>query len=123
MKNLFGFFVIAILFSQFTQAATWTMDTKSGAKKFTTVEIQGINMSETCSKKCTALNKLKPSKLKINNPIPSLAGHPASKLCTALEGMNRVVTNDKNQQYDFCEFKDKSMVDSWGLYYKHFPKN
>lgn len=49
-------------------------------------------------------------------------GNPASQLCSDLKGKNLIGFNHKKQEFNFCQFEDKSMVNSWNLYYKFFPK-
>lgn len=117
-----------LFFCTYAMAATttsWTMMIK-GQKKpviVKTIKVQNAEVSENCAKKCTALEKLaaKPSSPG-ENPVPQWTGHPASVFCQSIGGMNRIFKNSKNQEYDFCEFKDKSYIDAWDLFYKHFPR-
>jgi hypothetical protein len=46
---------------------------------------------------------------------------PASVLCSELKGKNLIGFNFKKQEFNFCEFEDKSMVNSWSLFRKVFP--
>ncbi len=90
---------------------------------FKTFQFERLDLSADClnqdnKPKCLAyLNSL-------NHPIESskFRGSPASKICTELTGINLIAFNHKKQEVNFCEFKDGSMVNSWTLYYKHYPK-
>lgn len=88
-------------------------------------EYEGLHLSEICfskkNPKCDAytatLTKSSPSITKTG-----LLGHPASRYCNDKNGLARILIAEDKKQYDFCLFKDGSMIDSWDLYYKHFPK-
>ena len=47
----------------------------------------------------------------------------AAIYCEAIHGRNLLAMDSKNNEYNFCRFGDGSMVNSWSLYYKHFPRN
>ncbi|QDK38016.1 DUF333 domain-containing protein [Bdellovibrio sp. NC01] len=55
-------------------------------------------------------------------PNTTLAGNPAAQYCWDLKAKNRILKEKDGKQYDYCVFEDGSMIDSWTLYYKHFPK-
>lgn len=48
--------------------------------------------------------------------------HPAALYCEARGGKNLIALDHKKDEYNFCRFKDKSMVNSWAMYLKHNPK-
>jgi len=89
-------------------------------------EFQGAHLNSECIKggkpQCKAwscfLEKPKP-RSKSNFP---LAGDPAAQYCWDVEAKNRILKSVDNKQYDYCVFSDNSMIDSWDLYYKHFPR-
>lgn len=47
--------------------------------------------------------------------------HPASIYCRAQDGVYLIALNAKKETYSFCQFKDRSMVNAWDLFYKHYP--
>ena len=119
--------VICILTANSTQAAP--LELKVFKKdKYETVKIQehkGLRLSGECFKtktpKCQALDesarKVTPSK----SAIP-LEGNPAARLCLDHGGLNRILLSSDQKQYDYCLFKDGSMVDAWDLYNHFNPK-
>lgn len=70
------------------------------------------------NKKCQALLSLKkkPVKSKIKNPV---SGNPSSTHCWDMGGKPRILKDKKNNEIDYCLFKDGSMIDGWDLYYSH----
>ena len=48
--------------------------------------------------------------------------HPAALFCEARGGRNLIAIDSKHDEYNFCRFKDNSMVNSWAMYLKHNPK-
>ncbi len=88
-------------------------------------EHAGLHLSDTCLKKspvvCEAFSATKVA-TKPSLAKTGTAGHPASRYCHDKNGSVRILISEDNKQYDYCLFKDGSMVDSWDLYYKHFPK-
>lgn len=81
----------------------------------------GIEVTSSCfSKKsksplCDAYKALN-RKVEVKRPDVPLAGHPAAFFCGSAGGLNRILKDPKNKEYDFCEFKDGSMINSWHLY-------
>ena len=71
-----------------------------------------FNNFETCTQflKKTANNKI--SKGNKHN----LTGHPAGAFCTNSQGMPEIFFDVKNNQYDFCNFNEKYIVDAWDFY-------
>lgn len=85
-------------------------------------DYQGMSFTEECLQKipptCDAYKATLTQVIEIKkSPIP-LLGHPAARYCLDAGGENRIVKGGKNEQYDYCLFKDGSMIDSWHLYYK-----
>jgi len=54
---------------------------------------------------------------------PAFNGNPASELCSELKGTNLIAFNYEKKQYNYCQFDDSSVVNSWSLFYKRYPKN
>lgn len=84
-----------------------------------------LHLNDKCSKliprKCEALIAAS-KKSTASTPKTDLTGHPASRYCHDKNGVARILISDDNKQYDFCLFSDGSMIDSWDLYYKHYPR-
>ncbi len=97
--------------------------------KYSDVKIktyEKANLTESCFKggkpNCKAWTTFNAkAKTPTKNPTP-LAGNPAALYCWDVGAKNRILKAQNGDQYDFCVFDDNSMVDSWDLYYKHFPK-
>lgn len=95
-------------------------------KEIKIVEYQEAHFSSNClktgkphCKAWTAYSGKPAPATKSNTP---LAGDPAAQYCWALGAKNRILKSSENKQYDYCVFKDSSMVDAWNIYYKHFPR-
>lgn len=87
---------------------------------------QKANLNEACFKagkpSCKAWTVyMAKAKTPTKNPTP-LAGNPAALYCWDVGAKNRILKAQNGDQSDFCVFDDNSMIDSWDLYYKHFPK-
>ena len=92
-------------------------------KKFKVFESDGLTFSADCKAKkmkCEAAEASAKKIDKIQNPAPRIS--PASQLCSIVDGKNLIAFNQKKEEYNFCEFEDGSLVNSWSLYYKFFPK-
>lgn len=96
----------------------------SNQKEVFHIEMQkNIHVSADCLKKadCLALKSLT-EKIKDSPPQNGLLGHPASRFCKDAGGLNIILKSKKNQAFDFCQFKDLSLIDSWDLYYHHHKR-
>ena len=92
-------------------------------RKFKVFESEGLMLSADCQlkkMKCEAFEAANKKIDKIENPLRGVS--PASQLCSTLDGKNLIAFNHKKDEYNFCQFEDKSLVNSWTLYYKFFPK-
>lgn len=91
-------------------------------KLFETVKKDGATVSATCAQKCSAVTALQAKKKNFPKaPHPSLQ-HPAAVYCKELGGKNLIAKNKTGGDQDVCYFADASFVDSWQLFYKHYPK-
>lgn len=102
----------------------YTKKKEISISKITLKKFNNFLVNESCIKRpdqCLALQKTKelPPSSKKDFPI---AVHPASERCILLNGRNIILQNMKNEDFDFCEFKDGSFIDSWNLYYAQSPK-
>ena len=88
------------------------------SKKSVPIEIltkDNVKINSLClklDKKCKALMA---TKLKINKVKHQDGSHPASVGCEQKGGESIILQDDKRNDYDFCLFKDGSMIDSWDL--------
>ncbi|MBC7398035.1 MAG: DUF333 domain-containing protein [Bdellovibrionales bacterium] len=88
---------------------------------------ESIRLNENCFAKekpnCLAY---KASKVLATNETPSKTdtiGHPASRNCGSRNGSSRILITKDDKQFDYCQFADGSMIDSWDLYYRNYPRN
>lgn len=104
-------------------AETLTMVLPGKIVTVTTQIVGGVQISDSCVKKkekqpsCQAYRALL-KRVSSKKPDVPLAGHPAAFYCGSAGGLNRIVKDSKNNEFDFCEFKDGSMINSWHLYNK-----
>lgn len=92
---------------------------------FKTKDVNELEFDITCFKAgktpaceaATAASITTPPKYKNENLF-----HPAAQFCEARGGKNLIVLDSKKDEYNFCRFKDNSMVNSWAMYLKHNPK-
>lgn len=93
--------------------------------KFTTKKFQDLELDMSCFKtktpKCEAFefSEIKPKSLIMKNEA---LNNLAAIFCEAVHGRNLLALDRGRNEYNFCRFQDGSMVNSWSLYYKHFPK-
>lgn len=92
------------------------------AQKF--VKIKNAWVSESCAKNknCAALKALD-KKVTLPPAKNGLAGNPGSSYCLEKGGVARILKDAGNSEYDYCLFKDGSMIDSWNMYSAHYPPN
>lgn len=107
---------------------------KSTETKFKEIKIEfrkmnGIEVNEQCfkNKSCKALEalsaKIVETKSSNANVVgKKLIGDPASQLCLEHMGKNIILNDGDRKEYDFCEFGDGSIFNSWQFYYVKFPK-
>lgn len=126
-----GFFLLNFLLIASSHAEDLQFSKTIYAKKEkiskTSITLKRFNnflINDVCMKNpgtCLALAKTKelPPPSKKDFPI---AVHPAAERCVLLGGKNIILQNAKNEDLDFCEFKDDSLIDSWELYYAQTPK-
>jgi putative hemolysin len=70
---------------------------------------------------CTALKVANGKAFKIQLTSAPFVGNPGANYCWDIGAKNRILKDEKNNQYDFCVFEDGSMIDAWNLYSKHYP--
>ncbi len=95
-------------------------------RKFSTFIAYGLKLSSECKPKkgpiiCKAFEASTKKIEKIISPASQM--NPASILCNQLGGKNLIALNNAREEFNYCEFEDRSMANSWSLYYKFYPKN
>ncbi|KHD88562.1 MAG: hypothetical protein OM95_08645 [Bdellovibrio sp. ArHS] len=123
MKLLILLYCLVLSFSAYAENISLKMYS-SKTKKYEEVKIftqDGLKISSNCIKKgkpdCEALRVgLGSAKEKPQGPV---LGNPAARYCAAFNAGNRILKDEKNNEYDYCVFSDGSMIDSWSLYYRH----
>nr|BFD68547.1 hypothetical protein HAGR004_35690 [Bdellovibrio sp. HAGR004] len=87
-------------------------------------EYQQLKLSKNCFKgktpQCEAWKAAQKKASRTNLP-QALGGNPAARYCLDAGGENRIVKSDDGTEFDYCRFKDGSMIESWGLYFKFSP--
>ncbi|MCO4756053.1 MAG: DUF333 domain-containing protein [Bacteriovoracaceae bacterium] len=106
---------MSLIFSNASFSETFKM--KAG--KDIEIEISEINGIKygNYNKSSMALHAFKQKNIQLKATVT--LGDPASRYCKLTGGMSIILRDAKNRQYDFCKFKDGSMIDSWGLYEDH----
>ncbi|MBO9666713.1 MAG: DUF333 domain-containing protein [Bdellovibrio sp.] len=122
-----GIVIIAFLLSFAAQAGEFSLRYYNNDKyelvKIT--EVQKTRVTSNCIKNgkpsCKAWSIFLGKPFKVSAQKVPLLGNPAAHYCWDVGAKNRILKADNNEQTDYCVFDDNSMIDSWDLYYKHFP--
>lgn len=80
------------------------------------ISVDGLNVSESCSKNKKSCWKYFDQKVKNPHVKTKLKGNPASIFCGEINGVSAIVKDSKNNEYDFCRFQKDYYVDSWDLF-------
>lgn len=107
------------------KAGEYAVFVDKGYEIFKTKEVNELEYDTSCFKagktpSCEAAKAAvlaTPPKYKQENLF-----HPAAQFCEARGGKNLIALDHKKDEYNFCRFKDRSMVNSWAMYLKHNPK-
>lgn len=93
-------------------------------KQVVTEKVGQFRVDEKCAKSssCKSLQIAKGGPYKIHKTKASFIGNPAANYCWDVGAKNRVLKDEKNNQYDYCVFEDGSIIDAWTLYSSHFPR-
>ena len=108
---------ILIFVCPYVYAEPFFLHSFQNSKKVELIKIDGIYFSKNCEEKtCEAFKSLsKKVDFKIQSKIRR---HPASLTCFNLGGKNILLRDEKKNEWDFCIFKDQSMINSWALHKK-----
>lgn len=111
-------FMAANLYADGPQNYFFVENGKKVAVKVLAVE--SVNVNEVCEKDktCKALKIFKGKSFtgKLKNVIQ---GNYAGTYCKLVSGSVLILIDKDGSQYEYCEFKDKSMIDAWALYNTH----
>ena len=119
MKFMICIVTILWTFNAFaTEPITYYMKTKSRKVKkiYFQKTTSGFLVETRCFKKisnCESLERIKKyKKIKFKNTLHSngTIRNPASQFCSEIGGRNIILEDFKLNDYDFCMFKDKSMI-------------
>ncbi len=117
MKNLILISLLSLTANSF--AKEFALDTGEKIIKYNIVKVNNISVDDKCAKdiqKCMAYKAVKKkAKIPAKSETATLIGHPASKKCLNKGGAPLVLTDKLNNEYDFCIFKDKTLVNSWDI--------
>ena len=124
MKSLVVILCFAFSSVSFSAIPKLTMDDgKTGHKPVSLIEVDKVKVSASCKTgsgyKCMALTAVKKIGVTLSPPKTPLYGNPAARYCLDHGGLNRILKDNKRNEYDYCEFKDGSLVDAWDLLDAH----
>lgn len=88
---------------------------------FSSVKDGELIYSENC--KATECDAVKAAKKKLPFPTVKMPGmyNPGSAYCSDHSGKPLIALDKAGDSYDFCRFKDGSLVDSWSMLFNHYP--
>lgn len=86
------------------------------------IDINGIRVSKKCVNhkgipSCMAWVATRKKSTGASSSGVPLIGHPAAKNCKSHNGVSLIFLDTKNNEVDYCLFKDDSFVNSWDLYH------
>lgn len=118
MKALINILILLSLENAFSAEANfvWTMADGKGIKKIQLIETkEKILVTENCLKSCKAIEVLNGKPAVTSPGNKALIGNPASTFCNSIGGVVRILKDPKGDEYDFCQFPDQSMIDTWQM--------
>lgn len=122
MKKMIVIFSM-LMWTLRAEASLKVFDGKS-YQPFKVQEYQQLKLSAECFKgqkpDCEAWKVAQKKASKTNLP-QALGGNPAARYCLDAGGENRIAKSDDGTEYDYCRFKDGSMIEAWSLYFKFNP--
>ena len=82
-------------------------------------EIEKLHVNKLCFEHyqdCLTFLKEKVNSKAVTFPKSPPVGHPASQFCQSANGRSEIFHDQKYNQYDFCAFDEKYIIDSWNFY-------
>lgn len=93
------------------------------AKKINIEKLNGLHVNIECiqnKKECltfiTNSKKTDPASISQTKQFQHVLGNPASNFCETNKGSSEILSDLKNNEYDYCVFENKYFVDSWDFY-------
>lgn len=97
----------------------YLMRLNEGQKDVLIQKLQDIDVNEICFKSSEKCLKRISEKPKVEVKSTLTAGNPASLYCQSIGGKNLILEDKKRNEYDFCEFTEGYVVNSWHIYKKY----
>jgi uncharacterized protein len=124
MHKLISFlFLYAAFFSVESMAENFYYWSQNEKVSISLTKYNDLLISDNCiqNNKCDALKifKASPKSIKLSNVIQ---GNYAGAYCKKLQGTILILIDEKKNEYEFCQFKDKSLISAWKLYNEHSKK-
>lgn len=117
MKALPLFLLLTCSTSALAEVFTWTNE--PGKKVSVQItKFEGVLVNEECAQNKVTCQKLISSARKQKAPRPKEKGplgNPASQNCSFHQGQSEILRDEKHNDYDFCLFEGKYLIDSWAL--------
>jgi len=116
-KYTITFFFLLSSFAIKAEVFTWATE-KNKEQKVEIKKLDGILVNDECFSNKTvclkiiaAVKKDKSQKKPEKGPL----GNPASTKCSMNKGQSEILRDGKHNEYDFCLFEQKYLIDSWAL--------
>lgn len=118
MKIILFFFLFFQTFALLAEEFTFHLS-KTKSTKISIQRLNGIQVNAECLKEKKACLKIidaaKKRKADMKKNKEGAFGNPASLNCEAHQGDPEILTDKKNNEYDYCLFDNKFLLDSWDL--------
>lgn len=93
---------------------------KGAYEVFETKIFNKVQLSANCFRKSNVprCQAFEISKIKVKDVVSTRPGqtNPASMHCDRMSGESIIAFDHLNNEYDYCRFGDKSLVDSWTMF-------
>lgn len=79
---------------------------------------EGVRINPECARTAKICQALKGHRLPVKNKAvreKGISGHPANDYCVGVGGKPVLLLDAEKNQRNFCEFQDRSLIDSWHL--------
>lgn len=108
-----------LCFSQDFPEELYFQITKSETRRVRIKSLDELRVSTNCFDKKKSCQKFFSAKQNIIHYKSKLSGNPASIFCAEKKGVSVILRDDKKNEYDFCQFNDEYLIDSWDLFRKY----
>lgn len=118
MRLIFG--LIFLLFSIRIQAEDFVRYLEKNKPSIIKIFInEKLHINEKCFNdfnNCKKFLKKNANSQKSSQKIHNLIGNPAGQFCINSKGTPEIFFDAKKNQYDFCNFNESYIIDSWDFY-------